>query len=117
MSRRVAGPLFAFNHAALGVDVVCVHESFGDLLAQDAEGSVDGLVVGAGQFQNIGGLVERGEGVGVGAKGQAQALQDAQQLILRDIGRAVEGHMLHEVGETALVVRFHQRAGVEPQPQ
>ncbi|MNJ36400.1 hypothetical protein D3C77_311860 [compost metagenome] len=115
--RGVAQALLPLDHAALGVDVLGLHQGFGDLFAHDPQRGVDGLVVGARQLQHIGGLVEAGEGVGVGAEGQAETFQNAQQFVLGHIGRAVEGHVLHEVGQAQLVVVLHQRAGGDPQAQ
>ncbi len=62
------------------------------------QGRIDRLVLGVGQFQHIGRLLEAGEGVGVGAEGQAEAFENAQHLVLGDVLGPVEGHMLHEVG-------------------
>ena len=115
--RGVAQPLFALDHAAFGIDVFGLHQGFGDLFAHDPQRGVDRLVVGARQLQRIGGLIEAGEGVGVGAEGQAKTLQNPQQLVLGHIGRAVEGHVLHEVGQTQLVFVLHQRTGRDPQAQ
>ena len=50
----------------------------------------------------------------LGAEGQAQTFQNPQQFVLGHIGRAVEGHMLHEVGQTQLVLVLHQRTGRDP---
>ncbi|MND78385.1 hypothetical protein D3C80_700990 [compost metagenome] len=113
----VAQAFFALDDAALGVDVLCLHQGLGDLFTHDAQRGVDRLVVGARQLQRIGGLVKAGEGVGVSAEGQAQAFQNTQQFVLGHIGRAVESHVLHEVGQTQLVFILHQRPGGDAQAQ
>ena len=115
--RRVAGAFLADDDAALGIDGVRRHQGRRHHLTQDVQAGIDRLVLGVGQLQHIGGLVKAGEGVGVSAEGQTQALKDAQHLVFRHVLGAVEGHVLHEVGQTLLVVALHQRAGVDAQAE
>ena len=112
---RVA--FLADDDAALGIDGVRRHQGRRHHLAQDVQAGVDGLVLGVRQLQHIGGLVEAGEGVGVGAEGQTQPFKNAHHLVLGHVLGAVEGHMLHEVGQTLLVVALHQRTGVDAQAE
>ena len=56
-------------------------------------------------------------GVGVGAEGQAEALQHAHHFAGRHPGRAAEGHVLEEMGQAALVVALVERAGADAQAQ
>ena len=114
---RIPGPLLAFDDAAFRVQGGGVHQRLGDLFAHDAQGRIDRLVIRARQFQLVEGLVKAGRGIGVGAEGQTQTLEDTQQLILGDVGRPVEGHVLHEVGQPQLVLILHQRAGIDAQAQ
>ena len=64
----------------------------------------------ARQVEQVGGAVEAGLGVGIGAKGQSFAFQQAHHLALGHAGRAVEGHVLDKVGKAAFAVGFVQRA-------
>jgi enolase len=62
----------------------------------------------AGQVEAVDRLVKARRGVGVRPKGQAQTLQDLDHLAFWNPGRAVEGHVLHEVGDPLLAVRLVQ---------
>ena len=86
-------------------------------LAQQEQAFVDARRLVLGQIELVDGLVEFGGGVGVGAEAQAEPLEPVDELALGDVGRAVERHMLDEVGEAALVVALLERAGVDPQPE
>ena len=114
---RVAKPFLADDDAALGVDGLGRHQRLRDLFAHNPQAGLDSLIVGPGKLQHIDGLVESGGSVGVGPEGQTQPLQNAQKVVLRDVGRPVEGHVFHEVGQAELVFILHQGAGVDAQAQ
>ena len=113
----VARALLGQHHATFAINRVTGDQQFAGGLTQDLQRQVDGLVIGLWQVELVGRLVEVGRGVGVGAEGQTAALEHLDHLALGDALAAVEGHVFEKVGQTLLGVCFHQRAGVEPQPQ
>ena len=81
-------------------------------LAQQEEAFIHQVVGGVGQLQLVGGEFLVGGGVGVGAERQTQPLEDFHHLAFGHFLRAVEGHVLDEVGEALLVVGFVERSDV-----
>ena len=55
--------------------------------------------------------------VDVRAEPHAERLHERDDVLLGEVQRAVEGHVLDEVREAALVVVFEHRAGVDHEPQ
>ena len=117
IARRRTGAFLRDDDSPLPVYRPRVQRRLARHFAQDHQPGADGLVGGVGQVQLVHGLVERGEGVGVRAKGQAEAFQDRQQITLWNVRRAVEGHVFDEVREAPLVFRLHQGARVDVQSQ
>ena len=115
--RRVAEALLAQDDAALGLDLVGGQRQPASDLAQDADALVDQCCVVARQVQLVHGLVEAGPRIGVRTKGQARALQERHELTRRQVLRALEGHVLEEMGEAALRLGFHERAGLDQEAQ
>ena len=113
----VAEPLLREDHTAFLVHRALVEgEVAGDLAHQHQRG-VERGVVGLGQVELVGGVVEAGAGVGVGAERQAEAFEGLNHLApARHVLGTVEGHVLEEVCEALLVVVLHQRADIEAQP-
>ena len=70
-----------------------------------------------GHFQHVDRLVERGVGVDVGAETHPDGLQVVDDLLLLEPARAVEGHVLQEVGQALLIVVFLHGPGVDRQPE
>ena len=68
-------------------------------------------------LEHVDGLVEAGVGVDVGAEAHAERLDERHELLLGKVLGAVEGHVLDEVREPALVVVFENRAGVDDEPE
>ena len=113
----VAQPLLGQHDALLLVERGLVQQQIAGHFAQQHHRGVDGVVVGLGQVELVDRLVPRGGGVGVGAEGQAVALQHVDHLAARHMGRAVERHVFQEVGQALLLGRFVQRAGMDAQAQ
>jgi hypothetical protein len=84
---------------------------------EDVEGAGDERGAVGGDLQLVDGLVEAGVGVEVGAESHADALEVIDDLLLLEVLRAVERHVLDEVGEPLLVVVLEHRAGVHRQAQ
>ncbi|MEK7341584.1 MAG: hypothetical protein AABZ69_05140 [Candidatus Binatota bacterium] len=68
------------------------------------------------QGQLIGRLLETREGVLVAPEGQAQRLEEGHQGAGREIGRAVEGHVLEVVRDAAGAVGLIERARRDVKP-
>src|SRR6186713_17441 len=51
------------------------------------------------------------------AEPHAERLHETGDLLLGEMERAVEGHVLHEVRESALVFVFEHRTGLDGQPK
>ena len=74
-----------------------------------------GLLVG--NLQLVDGLVEARVRVHVRAEPHAERLHEVGDVLLREVPGAVEGHVLDEVGEPALVVVFEDRARLDDEPK
>ncbi len=84
---------------------------------EDQQGPIDdGGTVGR-NLQLVDRLVEAGVGVDVGAEAHARRLQERDHVLLGKVTRAVEGHVLDEVRQPALVVVFEHRPGVDDEPE
>ena len=68
-------------------------------------------------LQLVDGLVEARVGVDVRAEAHADRLHERDDVLLREVARAVERHVLDEVREPALIVVFEDRAGVDDEPE
>ncbi len=116
--RRIAQPLFRQHHPALGLQRLGLEQQVAADLAQQQQALANGLGVVVGQVELVDRLGHAGAGVGVGAEGQAQPLQDLDRLVgARGVGRALEGHVLQHVGQALLVVALLQRARADAQAQ
>ncbi len=108
---------FFEDDAALLVDGVSIEAHAVGPVFQHLEGAGDVLRFVGRNRQDVHGLVERGVGIQVGAEAHADRLQVRHQLVLAEIGRAIERHVLDEVRQAALVVVFQDRAGLDDQAQ
>ena len=75
---------------------------------QDFQALVEARLGRIGQIQLVDGLRRRGFSIAVAAEGRAQALPDPFCLAVRDMGRAAEGQMLHEMGKSLFFLGLHQ---------
>jgi hypothetical protein len=76
----------------------------------------DGRILGR-NLQLEDGLVKAGVGVDVRAEAHADRLHEPDDPLIREVGGAVERHVLDEVGEPALVVVLEDRAGADHEPE
>ena len=107
-----------FQHdAAFLLDRIKVEAQTMGPVFQHLEGFRHVLGLVGGDRQDVDGLVERGIGIQVGPVADADRLQVGHQLMLVEVGRAVEGHVLHEMGHAALVLVFEDGAGLDHQAQ
>lgn len=109
----IAHPFFGQDHAAFFVDFLWCHEGAVGEVAHDGVAELEDVGGLVGEVEHVHRLVERSECVHVGAEADAEALHDGDELAGFVVFGAVEDHVLDEVGETALVFIFHQRASVD----
>ena len=105
------------DDVALLVDVGIVQRQAMGPVFQHREALVDVTALVGGDRQDVDGFVEAGVGVQVGAPLDPDRLQVRHQFVFLEVGRAIEGHMLDEVGQPLLVVVFEHRAGLDHQAQ
>ena len=92
------------HDAALLVDLLVLEGDAVGPVLEDLEGRVDDLRVVGRDLEHVDRLVEARVGVDVRAEAHADALEVVDQLLLLEVLGAVEGHVLDEVGQPALVV-------------
>ena len=109
-------PLFQ-DDAALLVDLVGLERDAGGPVLEHEERAIDDAGVVGRDLQLEDGLVEAGVGVDVRAEPHPGRLQERDDVLLREVARAVERHVLDEVGEAALIVVLEHGAGVDDEPQ
>ena len=97
------------DDGALGLAVVGVVEPIGHPLGLDEEHPVERLARGG---LEIGGLVDPG----VAVPAAAELLDDALDLVARDVGGPLEVHVLHPVGDAGQAPGFVLRANLVPAP-
>ena len=107
----VAVALFGQHHTALALHRLGGKAQLARGLAHQHQRGIEQPRVGARQVQHIGGVLVGGEGVGVGAKGQAQPLQQAHHLARLHMGGALKRHVLDEMGIATLIIGLVERAG------
>ena len=80
-------------------------------VAEDFERRFENFGIVRGDLQKIHGFIERGIRVQIGAEGAADRLQVVDDLLFCETLGTVESHVLHKVGETALILLFKHGAG------
>ena len=111
-----AAPLLD-DDAPLLVDLLAVEGDAVGPVLEDLEGLLHHLHRVEGHGELVHGLVEAGVGVEVGPGAQSHRLEVGPQLLLLEVGGAVESHVLGEVGQPLLLVGLQNRAHVEGQTQ
>lgn len=97
-------PLFV-NHATLLLYLLLFEQQSVGPVVENEQAGVDDALAGRRHITYIiYRLVNRGVGIQVGSELHANALAPAQQLVALEVLRAIEGHVLQEVGQSALVV-------------
>ena len=92
------------DYTALRVDLLGLQSDEVRPVVQNQEGRVDHALALYGDIRDVvAGLVPRGVGVQVGTELYADRLQVLDHLLTGQVLRAVEGHVLQEVGQTLLV--------------
>ena len=86
-------------------------------VGEDGEALLDETGAVGRHLQHVHRLVEAGVRVGVRPEARADGFQEAHELAGSEVLAPVEGHVLEEVGEAALVVLLEDGAGVDGQPQ
>ena len=105
------------DDAALFLNLLLVEEDVAGPAVEDFDTHLDHLGVVGGDVDIVDSLVEGGVGVDVASELHAVLLQLVDHLVAWIALDAVEGHVLAEVGETLLVVAFHDRTGVGDQAE
>ena len=101
----VAGAELLHDHAALRVDLLGLEGDEVRPVVQDQQRTVDdALARGRDILHHVRSHVPAGTGVEVGAELHAYLLQVFDHLLAGEVLRAVEGHVLEEVGEALLRV-------------
>ena len=113
----IAHSFFGKNDAAFALDFFFRQEQPARVIAEHAETFRERGRIGVGQFEKINGAIETGVGVGVAAKAHSHALEKFHQRPGRVMRAAVEGHVLEEVGEAALILLFFERTAAHEQTE
>ena len=96
-----------FDHATFGVDLVSVESDGAAPVVDGEKNAIHQSHVGGGHIGNvIDCLVEAGICIDIGTEANALALKIFQHSLTGEMGCAVEGHVLQEVGETELFGSF-----------
>ncbi len=119
----VAGAELLHDNAALRVDLIRLEGDEVRPVVQDQQGRVDHALAGGAVHldghvgQTVGGLVPAGGGIEVVAELDADLLGVFDHLLAGQVLRAVEGHVLQEVGQTLLVVLLLNGADIIQNPE
>ena len=112
----IAAPLFV-DDTALTLKLFLVEEDIAGPTVEDFNTHLDHLGVVGGHVDVVDRLIERGVGVDVATELDTMFLQLVDHLVVGIALDAVEGHVLTEVGQTLLVVAFHDGTGVGDQAE
>ena len=107
----VARAPFRQHHAALARHCLLVEGQFARRLAHQHQGRVEQIRIRARQVELVLRALHPGRCVGVRPEGEAQPFEQSDHLALGHIGRSVEGHVLDEMREAALVIALVERSG------
>ena len=109
----IAAAFLAENNAALLFDFLGLKEQAAGDIRKEGERFAERRGLRVGQFQLVDGAVETGGSVGVAAEFHAEALEELDDIGGRKVPAAIEGHVLEEVREPALVFVFVDGADPE----
>ena len=84
---------------------------------EDEQRPVDHRGIVGGDLQFVDGFIEARVGIHVRAEPHAERLHEAGDVLLGEVQRAVEAHMLDEVREPALIFVFEHGARVDDEPK
>ncbi len=105
------------HHAALLVDLVGLESDAAGPVLEHEERSIDDVGVVGRDLQLEDGLVEAGVGVDVRAEAHPGRLQERDDVLLGEVLRPVERHVLDDVGQATLIGVLEHRARVDDEPQ
>ena len=108
---------FFDDDAALLVDLVGIERQAAGEVGQRGEPARHDLGVVGRQLEHVDGLVEARIGVDVRPEPRARRLEVRHELARLEVRAAVERHVLDQVREPLLIVRFVQRSGLDREPQ
>ncbi len=114
-TESLAEPPFLQDHAALKVHFLGVEGDCVGPVAQDLECGLDDFGIVGRDLDPVEGAVKTGLGVDVGPERAADRFKVLNDLLPGETLGAIEGHVLDEVRQSALVVFFQQRAGLDHQ--
>ena len=111
--RRIPGPFFREDNATLPFDLGIKQQCAPGIIGHDQEALFQLLAIAARQNNIIDRLVETRTGIGIATETHADRLEIFDQLSGFEVGRAVEQHMLEEMGIASLLLGFVQRSGLD----
>ena len=101
------------HHASLQLDLLRIETDGVGPVAEDLEGRLEDLRITGGDLEEVDGRVVRGIRVQVGPEAAADRLEVFDDLVLGEALGAVEGHVLDEVGEAALLLLLQDGTGLD----
>ena len=84
---------------------------------EDEQRPIHRLRLVGGDRERVDRLVEARVGVDVGAEAHAERFEERDDLVLREVARAVEGHVLGKMRQPALIVVFEDRPRLDDEPK
>ena len=115
---RTEAPAPLLDHdTAFLVDLLGLERHRVRPILQNLEPGLQNLRIVRRHAQRVHGFVERREGVDAGAEAHPDRFEVVDQRLLLEVLGAVEGHVLDEVCQAALVVILEHRAHIHDEPQ
>jgi hypothetical protein len=115
--RAKASPPFFDHDTAFFVDFFGIEGHAAGEIGQRLHAFFDDPLAIRWQLEQVDGLVERRVSIEVRPQARATRLERGDELTRLEVGRPVERHVLEEVREPPLVVRFVNRSGLDRQLQ
>lgn len=103
--------LFREDDIAFFLDFLRFEQGAIGEVAHDGEAEGEHFLAEVGEIQHVDRFIEGCVGIGVGAEGDAEALHAGDEFVRGEVFRTIEDHVFEEVGESALVLGFHEGAG------
>ena len=116
-ARPQAHPPLLEDDPALFLDLLRIERDGLRPVFHDEQRPVDDAGIVGRNLQLVDRLIEARVGVDVRPEAHAHRLQEGDGLLLREVARAVEAHVLDEVGQPSLIVVLENRSRVDDQPE